>query len=72
MFSDSLGCLGVTRCCCFGPTEGVKAEAAYNKDKTLPDPTSTTNPEFQIVLALIRDGLAHDPTRYTRMAKRCM
>jgi adenosylhomocysteinase len=50
----------------------VKAEAAYNKDKTLPDPTSTTNPEFQIVLALIRDGLARDPTKYTRMAKRCM
>lgn len=51
--------------------EGVKAEAAYAKDGTLPDPTSTTNPEFQIVLALIKDGLARDPTRYTRMAKRC-
>jgi adenosylhomocysteinase len=49
----------------------VKAEAAYAKDGTLPDPTSTTNPEFQIVLALIKDGLARDPTRYTRMAKRC-
>jgi hypothetical protein len=57
-------------CVCV-PAEGVKAEAAYAKDGTLPDPTSTTNPEFQIVLALIKDGLARDPTKYTRMAKRC-
>lgn len=52
-------------------TEGMKAEAAYAKDGTLPDPSSTTNPEFQIVLGLIKDGLARDPTKYTRMAKRC-
>ena len=38
--------------------EGKKAEEAYAKDGTLPDPTSTDNPEFQIVLGLIRDGLA--------------
>ena len=38
--------------------EGVKAEEAYAKDGTLPDPASTDNPEFQIVLGLIRDGLA--------------
>jgi adenosylhomocysteinase len=49
----------------------MKAEAAYAKDGTLPDPSSTTNPEFQIVLALIKDSLPRDPTRYTRMAKRC-
>lgn len=70
----------VSCCCCRlsrlstqhnTPPEGVKAEAAYAKDGTLPDPTSTTNPEFQIVLALIKDGLARDPTKYTRMAKRC-
>jgi hypothetical protein len=36
-------------------TEGVKAEAAYAKDKTLPDPTSTDNPEFQIVLTIIKE-----------------
>ena len=35
--------------------EGVKAEAAYAKDKTLPDPTSTDNPEFQIVLTIIKE-----------------
>ena len=43
--------------------EGVKAEAAYAKDGTLPDPTSTDNPEFQIVLGLIKDGLAKDPQK---------
>jgi adenosylhomocysteinase len=41
----------------------MKAEAAYAKDGTLPDPTSTDNPEFQIVLGLIKDGLSSDPTR---------
>lgn len=49
----------------------MKAEAAYAKDGTLPDPDSTTNPEFKIVLSLIKEGLARDPSRYTRMAKRC-
>lgn len=39
------------------PTEGVKAEAAFAKDKTLPDPNSTTNPEFKIVLSIIKDTL---------------
>ena len=43
--------------------EGVKAEALYAKDGTLPDPTSTDNPEFQIVLGLIRDCLPKDPQR---------
>lgn len=49
--------------------EGVKAEAAYAKDKTLPDPTSTDNPEFQIVLAIIKEGLPKNPNRWTAMAK---
>jgi len=50
--------------------EGVKAEEAYAKDGTLPDPTSTDNLEFQIVLGMIRDGLPKDPTRWTRMSKK--
>eukprot|EP00889_Picochlorum_renovo_P003006 jgi/Picre1/30036/NNA_005408.t1 len=50
--------------------EGVKAEAAYAKDGTLPDPTSTDNVEFQIVLGLIKDGLPKDPTKWTRMSKK--
>ncbi len=33
----------------------MKAEAAYAKDKTVPDPTSTDNPEYQIVLSIIKE-----------------
>jgi len=50
--------------------EGVKAEAAFKKDGMLPDPTSTDNPEFQIVLQVIKDGLSKDGEKWTRMAKR--
>lgn len=50
--------------------EGVKAEAAFAKDGTLPDPESTDNPEFKIVLQVIKDGLAKDATKWTRMAER--
>lgn len=35
----------------------------------MPDPNSTDNPEFQIVLGLIRDGLKKDPTKWTRYAE---
>jgi len=50
--------------------EGVKAEAAFAKDGALPDPESTDNPEFKIVLQVIKDGLAKDATKWTRMAER--
>ncbi|KAK4489151.1 hypothetical protein RD792_004945 [Penstemon davidsonii] len=50
--------------------EGVKAEEEYEKSGTLPDPTSTDNPEFQIVLGLIKDGLKDDPKKYTKMKER--
>lgn len=53
-------------CAC---AEGVKAEALYAKDGTLPDPTSTENPEFKIVLAIIKEGLPKDGQRWTKMAK---
>jgi len=49
--------------------EGVKAEAAFAKNGTMPDPASTDNPEFKIVLGLIRDGLKKNPTKWTKMAK---
>ncbi|KAK9865522.1 hypothetical protein WJX84_011876 [Apatococcus fuscideae] len=49
--------------------EGVKAEEQYAKDKTLPDPSSTDNPEFKIVLGLIRDGLTKDGQKWTKLAK---
>jgi adenosylhomocysteinase len=47
--------------------EGYKAELAFKKDGTLPDPDSTENPEFKIVLALVRDQLKEDATFWTRM-----
>lgn len=49
--------------------EGVKAEAAYAKDKTLPDPSSTEDPEFKIVLKLLRNTIQKDATLWTRMSK---
>jgi adenosylhomocysteinase len=50
--------------------EGVKAEKAFAKDGTLPDPSSTENPEFKIVLSIIREGLAKNPTKWTKCAER--
>ena len=52
--------------------EGVKAEVAFKKDGTCPDPASTDNAEFKIVLRIIRDGLKADPTKYHRMAAKCV
>jgi adenosylhomocysteinase len=50
--------------------EGVKAEEIYEKTGTVPDPSSTDNAEFQIVLTIIRDGLKTDPKRYHKMKQR--
>ncbi|KAK6161681.1 hypothetical protein DH2020_005062 [Rehmannia glutinosa] len=50
--------------------EGVKAEEEYEKSGKVPDPNSTDNAEFQIVLTIIRDGLKADPKKYTRMKER--
>ncbi|KAF8016658.1 hypothetical protein BT93_H2009 [Corymbia citriodora subsp. variegata] len=47
--------------------EGVKAEEAYENTRNLPDPVSTSDTEFQIV---IRDGLKTDPKRYRKMKER--
>ncbi|KAI0563407.1 S-adenosyl-L-homocysteine hydrolase [Gracilaria domingensis] len=44
--------------------EGFKAEIAYEKDGTLPDPDSTDNAEFKVVLRTIRDGLKTNPKRW--------
>ncbi|KAH6809062.1 S-adenosyl-L-homocysteine hydrolase [Perilla frutescens var. frutescens] len=50
--------------------EGVKAEEEYAKSGKVPDPSSTDNAEFQLVLTIIRDGLKEDPTKYTKMKER--
>jgi len=49
--------------------KGKELEEKYAKDKSLPDPNSTTNPEFRCILQLLKDSIQVDATRYTRMAK---
>merc|ERR1711985_144940 len=51
--------------------KGREFEEKYAKDKSLPDPASTTNAEFKCVLQLIRDSIPLDPTKWTRMSKQC-
>ena len=50
--------------------EGVKAEKAYAATKVLPDPESTDNAEFKIVLALLARELPKQPTKWTKLAAR--
>jgi len=53
--------------------EGKKAEELFLKDGTLPDPTSTDNAEFKIVLTIIKRILLTGETdKWTKMAARCM
>jgi adenosylhomocysteinase len=49
--------------------KGREFEEKYAKDKSLPDPASTTNAEFKCVLQLIRDSIPRDPTKWTRQSK---
>jgi len=48
--------------------EGVKAEAAFKKDGTLPDPASTDDAELKIVKNLLRHALKINPNMWTKMA----
>jgi len=50
--------------------EGVKAEKKYAEDGSLPDPASTDNAEFKIILALIARELPKQPTKWQRLAAR--
>jgi len=53
--------------------EGKKAEDLFLKDGTLPDPTSTDNAEFKIVLTIIKRLLeAGETDKWNKIAKRCM
>merc|ERR1711981_798694 len=51
--------------------KGKELEAAFAKDGSLPDPASTTNPEFKCILQLLKDSIQTDATKYTRMAAAC-
>jgi len=53
--------------------EGYKAELEFAKSGAVPDPSSTSNPEFKIVLQIIKDGLSAGITsRWQDIAKRCV
>jgi len=47
--------------------EGVKAEAQFEKDGTLPDPESAKG-EFKCVLNIIKNSIPKDPKKWTKMA----
>merc|ERR1719420_2915703 len=51
--------------------KGKELEAKFAKDGSLPDPASTTNPEFRCILQLLKDSIQVDATKYTRMAAAC-
>jgi adenosylhomocysteinase len=51
--------------------KGKELEEKFAKDGSLPDPESTTNPEFKCVLQVLRDSIQADKTKYTRMCAAC-
>merc|ERR1712100_57446 len=51
--------------------KGREFEIKFEKDGTLPDPESTSNPEFKCVLQTIKDSIQVDKTKWTRMAAKC-
>merc|ERR1739836_367277 len=51
--------------------KGKEYEEKFAKDGTLPDPQSTTNPEYKCILQLLKDSIPADKTKYTRMAAKC-
>merc|ERR1711953_549568 len=48
--------------------KGKEYEEKFAKDGSLPDPESTTNPEFKCVLQTIKDSIQQDKTKWSRMA----
>jgi len=48
--------------------EGVKAEAEFKKSGKLPDPTTTEDPEFKIVLKLLLNTVKSNPNQWTKIA----
>ena len=50
--------------------EGKKAEDLFAKDGTVPDPTSTDNAEFKIVLTIIGRTLKTDAKKWSKVAAR--
>jgi adenosylhomocysteinase len=48
--------------------EGKKAEDEFAANGTIPNPDSTDDPEFKCVLNIIKNTLAKDPKKWTKMA----
>jgi len=48
--------------------KGKEFEEQFAKDQSLPDPESTTNPEFRCVLSLLRESIQLDPKKWSNMA----
>merc|ERR1711896_41870 len=48
--------------------KGKEFEEKFAKDGSLPDPNSTSNPEFKCVLQTIKDSIGVDPKKWTKMA----
>lgn len=51
-------------------TEGLKVEEEYEKTGKIPDPNSTDNPDFKIILSMLRDGLKVDSRRFHKIKER--
>jgi len=51
--------------------KGKEFEEKFAKDGSLPDPTTTDNAEFKVILQLLKDSIPQDKTKYTRMAALC-
>ena len=49
-------------------SEGVKFEKEYAEKKTLPDPSTTDNVEYKIVMGLLKESIPKRPDFYTKMA----
>jgi len=51
--------------------KGKEFEEKFAKDGSLPDPASTDNAEFKVILQLLKDSIPLDKTKYSRMAAKC-
>ncbi len=49
--------------------EGVKAEKAFKETGAIPDPASTDNAEYKLVLAICKQTLSEDPMRWHKVAE---
>ena len=50
--------------------EGVKAELAFATNGTVPNPEAVSDPEYKIVLNIIRNTLKTEPNKWTAMSKK--